>query len=272
MTPPLTILSQSDADELARTEPVVVMSRGHSGTRVLSWALAALGIHMGTLRSEPAGDCQDRRFTGAIKKVADSRIGTCSTRAPGARETRRFRRALWRYLRGVPRDGRRWGWKFPETYLIGGVVDTVVPRARYLHLVRDGRDVAFKSHLTDDEGRRLGRTILGHLGLLGRPRHLQAAGSWAYQVQRFRALRPVLEPRVHRLTFEQLCTRPVETMEAVAGFLGLPMTDECRRYLAEQVRPEKVGQHRGEDPAKLRAVEALIGETLAAEGYPPAAR
>lgn len=270
--PPLTLVSSAAAEQLARAEPVVVMSRGHSGTRVLSWALSALGIQMGSRRDEPAGDCQDRHLTGTIKKIAIGRLATRSIRTPRPRDVRRLRRALWRYARSVGSGERPWGWKFPETYLIGGVVDAVLPRARYLHLVRDGRDVAFKAHLTDDEGRRLGRTLLDHLGMLGRPRHLQAARSWAFQVQRFREVRPHLEPREYRITFEQLCSRPVESMQGVADFLELPMTDACRDYLAAQVRPEKVGQHREEDPAKLAAVEELIGDTLAAEGYIPSAR
>lgn len=269
---PLPFVTAAAAERLARTEPVVVMSRGHSGTRVLSWALDALGIQMGTKHHEPAGDCQDRRFTRTIKRVATRRIGAEPDGKPGSREVRRFRRALHGYASSLDTRRAPWGWKFPETYLIGGVVDTVVPRARYLHLVRDGRDIAFKRHLTDDEGRTLGRTILAHLDMLGRPRHLQAARSWAFQLQRFAALRPRLGARVHRLTFEDLCARSQETMDGVAEFLGLPMTDACRHYLAEQVRPAKAAQHREEDAAVVEAVERLIGDTLVAEGYPLVSR
>lgn len=261
--------SSDTAERLAATRPVVVMSRGHSGTRVLSWALRALGVTMGTREHEPAGDCQDRRFTGAIKRVAMARVTEEVTHAPGGRELRRFRRAASRYLDWIGHSGGTWGWKFPETYLIGGVVDAVFPRALHIHMVRDGRDVAFKSHLTDDEGRRLGRRILGHLNMLGRPRHLQAARSWAFQLRRFGALRPRLGHRVHRLTFEELCRRPQETMSRVADFLGLPMSDECRRYLDANVRADKVAQYRNEDPAVVAEVEACIGDTLAEWGYAP---
>lgn len=256
------------AERLAESRPVVVMSRGHSGTRVLAWALQALGVRMGTLDHQPAGDCQDRRFTGAIKKIALGRIGVPVTTPPRPRDVRRFRRAAWRYLESLGgAEGPPWGWKFPETYLIGGVVDAVFPRGCHLHLVRDGRDVAFKAHLTDDEGRRLGRRILEHLGMRGRPRHLQAARSWAFQLRRFDALRPRLEGRLHRLTFEELCRRPHETMAAVAAFIGVPMTEACRRYLDEQVRADKVAQYRAEDPVAVAEVEAHVGETLQAWGY-----
>ncbi len=262
--------SSPTAERLAATRPVVVMSRGHSGTRVLSWALRALGVTMGTLDHEPAGDCQDRRFTGTIKRVAMARVTDPVTDPPRGRELRRFRRAASRYLDWIGHRGGAWGWKFPETYLIGGVVDAVFPRALHVHMVRDGRDVAFKAHLTDDEDRRLGRRILGHLDMLGRPRHLQAARSWAYQLRRFGALRPHLGDRVHRLTFEELCRSPQETMTRVAGFLGLAMTDECRRYLDAHVRADKVAQYRNEDPAVVAEVEACIGDTLADWGYAPA--
>ncbi|MEQ9569899.1 MAG: sulfotransferase [Longimicrobiales bacterium] len=257
------------ARRLAETEPVVVMSRGHSGTRVLAWALDALGVRMGTLAHEPAGDCQDRRFTGTIKRIAMARVSVPVTAPPRARDLRRFRRAAWHYLEWLEHPRGPWGWKFPETYLIGGVVDAVFPRARHLHMIRDGRDVAFKAHLTDDEGRRLGRRLLGHLGLLGRPRHVQAARSWAFQLRRFGALRPLLGGRVHRLTFEDLCRSPHETMTRVADFLEVPMTDACRRYLDANVRVGKVAQHRNEDPDVVAEVESHIGDTLETWGYVP---
>lgn len=110
-------------------------------------------------------------------------------------------------------------------------------------MVRDGRDLAFKQHLTDDAGRRLGRILLDRLGA-----------------------------RCHRLHFEELCRAPLPAMEAVADFLGVEMTGACRDYVAASVRPEKLGQHRSEDPTRVAEVEAVIAGTLAACGYPAEGR
>ena len=133
---------------------------------------------------------------------------------------------------------------------------TVFPKARYLHLVRDGRDLAFKRHLTDNPRRRLGRLVLKTTGALQHPRHLQAALSWSYQVDQFDAFRPCLPPeRILDLTFEQICATPSEATGRICSFLGVPMTEACRRYLAEEIDPRKISQHREVDPALVRRLK-----------------
>lgn len=255
------------ADKLAHERPVVVMGRGHSGTRVLAWALDALGLRMGTLPEKATGDAQDRRFTRCMKRIAMRQIAQPALADPDPRDVARFRRRAWRFLEWIGDAPLGWGWKFPETYLIGRLVDEVFPKARYLHMVRDGRDLAFKSHLTDDEGRGLGRVLLDHLGVRGQPRHVQAARSWDFQVLRFTEVEGCFPDRVHRLTFEALCRDPLVEMEAVCRFLGLPMTQACRTYLSDNVRPGKISQYREEDPEKVAEVERILGPTLEQWGY-----
>lgn len=278
-------LSSDLTERLARERPVVVMGRGHSGTRVLAWALEALGICMGTLEEKPTGDAQDRRFTRRIKRIAMRHVSRPATGEPSGTDRRRFRKAAWRYLEWM--DERRetwsvegrdpeqvsWGWKFPETYIVGNVVEAVFPKALHVHMVRDGRDLAFKDHLTDDSTRGLGRRVLEHLGTLDEPHYLQAAKSWAWQVRRFNELAASLPPeRVHSMTFEGLCQDPIATMESLADFLGVPMNETCRDYLDKNIRRGKVSQHRSEEPAKVRAVEEAIADTLRACGYEPSER
>jgi hypothetical protein len=45
------------------------------------------------------------------------------------------------------------------------------PHARYMHMVHDGRDIAFKYHLTDDPKRKLGNRILTLQNALTLPYH-----------------------------------------------------------------------------------------------------
>jgi hypothetical protein len=134
-------------------------------------------------------------------------------------------------------------------------------------MVRDGRDLAFKAHLTDDADRVLGRALLSAVGALEAPHHVQAALSWDFQVRRFDELAASLGSRCLRLRFEDLCADPEHAMEGVAEFLKLPMTERCRDYLRSNLRPGKVAQHRAEDPVQIAEVEALIEPTLRAWGY-----
>jgi hypothetical protein len=253
--------------QLNAQEPVVVMGRGHSGTRILAWALVALGLRMGAKPDKYTGDAQDRRFTGTIKKLAQRTLHLPGTAAPSNRDLKLFQQAVKRYIRWLGELSPAWGWKFPETYLIGNIVDAVFPRARYIHMIRDGRDLAFKFHLTDDPTRDLGAKLLKHLDAMDRANHIQAALSWEFQLKRFENLAARLENRVHTITFEAFCLDPVREMEKTADFLNVPMTNVCRDYLVREVDPAKVAQFQKQDPLKVAEVENLIGQTLVRYGY-----
>ncbi|MCB9881992.1 MAG: sulfotransferase [Planctomycetes bacterium] len=258
-------------EALRRERPVVVMGRGHSGTRVLAWALEALGVAMGTLPEKATGDVQDRRFSRTIKRLAIRALERPFDAPPRPGETRRFRRAVARYRTWLATHGSAvtgWGWKFPETYLIGPLIDAVFPEAKHIHMVRDGRDLAFKEHLTDDAERKLGHALLRHLKVLDAPHHLQAAHSWEFQVRRFHEFaRARLGDRCHFLSFEMLVAQPIEAMEGVARFLDVPMTDACREYMGRHINPAKIAQYLTQDDADIHAVEQVIGATLEACGY-----
>lgn len=255
------------------TPPIVIMTRGHSGSRVLAWALQRLGVALGAIDEKPTGDIQDRRFSRRIKRCAIARLsGATDDRATAAQAKSLLRKATpaKRWIAGRYQNDtiHRWGWKFPETCLIGPVVERAFPGATYIHLVRDGRDIAFKDHLTDDPTRTLGRRLLTRAGALTDPPHLRAARSWAYQERVLREFFATIPAdRVHRVRFEEMVAEPTPTVERCARFLGLPMTDDCRDYLADKINPAKIGQHREEDPALIDEVERAIADELAAQGY-----
>ena len=251
------------AEFLAKQKPVILMGRGHSGTRVLSWICTHLGVNLGTRDDLATGDVSDTRFSNEIVAIAVQSVGVTRPDQVKPRLADRFRRAVYKYFVALGPPQTPWGWKFPETYLIGPCVATVFPEARYLHLVRDGRDLAFKSHLTDNPRRKLGRLVLKTTGSLRSPRHLQAAQSWSYQVDQFDAFRASLPPgRILDLTFEQICANPGQATARICSFLGMPMTEGCRRYLDEEIDAGKISQHRELDPALVREAEAAIAPTL----------
>ena len=49
--------------------PVVLMGRGHSGTRVLSSICGYLGVNLGADEDSKAGDVSDERFQKEIKAL-----------------------------------------------------------------------------------------------------------------------------------------------------------------------------------------------------------
>lgn len=258
-------------ERLAALEPVVVMGRGKSGTRLVVWAIEALGLPMATHPGVRTGDPADRAFRETVKRLAGRELAVNHPEQVPRADILALARAaerLWRRVRRRPGAGLGWGWKWPETYLIPECVYRVFPRARFLHVVRDGRELAFNRHLTDDPRRRLGRAVLRHLDALALPHHLQAAHSWAYQVERYRRFAGGL-PAAQRFetSYEALCRDPAGEMERVAGFLGVPMTAACRDYVRAEFRARPPAWRRA-DPARVREVEAAVGDTLRALGYP----
>jgi len=255
---------------LAAMSPVVLMGRGHSGTRVLAWMCVHLGVTLGTSGPHIEGDPDDVRFTNKIKRLAARNLDVTSPARVREPALRRFKAAVSAYYAGLGSPSGMWGWKFPETYLIAPYVAGTFPRAKYLHLVRDGRDVAFKTHLTDNPRHRVGRAVLSACNALGLPEHLRAAASWQYQVDRFDAFREQLPASdVLDLRFEDLCTAPRESAERLSAFLGAPMTDACREYAATGIDTLKIAQYRDQDPRLVDEVERRIGATLRRYRYLP---
>lgn len=246
---------------------VIVMGRGHSGTRVMTRICERLGINLGATEELKSGDTADLRFTRSIKKIAIQDIDCNFTNRRKDWLQNRFNRSVHRYFRDL-NPGGLWGWKFPETYLIGPYVREIFPKARYVHLLRDGRDLAFKHHLTDDPNRKLGRVLLDHIGALGKPHHLQAAASWEFQVNGWDAFAKTLpEGSVLDLKFEDLLQSPGEIVERLTGFLNTSITKECETFVAEELDTSKSRQHRENDPAQIAEVIDEIGETLERKGY-----
>jgi len=255
---------------LAAMRPVVLLGRGHSGTRVLAWMCVHLGVKLGTSSPHMEGDPDDVAFTNKIKALAAHNLDVNSPDQVRDSALRRFMSAVSAYYKGLGRPTGMWGWKFPETYLIAPYVARTFPEAMYLHLVRDGRDVAFKTHLTDNPRHRVGRAVLSACNALGLPDHLRAAASWAYQVDRFDAFRAQLPAsNVMDIRFEDLCTLPRQTAERLSAFLGAPMTDTCRTYAETGIDTLKIAQYRDQDPRLVDDVEQRIAATLRRYRYLP---
>lgn len=257
-------------EEFLRTlSPVVLMGRGHSGTRIFATYCSLIGVEIGERPGRTSGDPADTRFTNLLKRIAIDTLHITSTQNVPPRHARRFQASVERFYRSldVP-PGNPWGWKFPETYLIAPLVLHAFPHARFIHMLRDGRDLAFKRHLTDDVKRPLGRALLSHLNAQDLPHHLQAAVSWEHQVRRFRTFAETIAPgRLLEVRFEEMCANPFHVGEQISDFLELPTTSEARDYLQSSIDRDKIAQYRGESSEDIAEVEERIGPMLSKLGY-----
>jgi hypothetical protein len=168
----------------------------------------------------------------------------------------------------------RFGSKTPQHVLSIGRLAAMFPEARFVHLVRDGRDVA--ASFMDV-----------HFG----PSDLASAAQlWRHRVRRGRAAGANLQGRYLECRYEELIADPEDQLRAICAFLELDYDDAMLRY-HERDPAEVAGvgdryyhRHVAEPPTqRLRdwrtamsrsdvlLFESIAGDQLDAFGYDRAA-
>lgn len=200
---------------------VIVVGRGHSGTRVLSHTLVGSGVFMGSALNDsgdlvpPSAMHEACRLPGAyVRRTGEHSWDFSQLLAADVPE--RFEALVRHYLRDVLGSGAPVvGWKLPETTLALPWIVRLFPDAYYLHIVRDPRDCILAGHPTD---------LLSRWGVptpsvtdLRTARAL----SWKYHHDLAAALP---QPRRwHAVRFEDLVHRQETTLAGMEAFLGLPL-------------------------------------------------
>ena len=182
--------------------------------------------------------------------------------------------ALYRLkLQAAGSDAARWGDKTPAYALHLPRLARIFATAQFVHVVRDGRDVALSA------GKKWGR---------GRwymdPYYLLR--NWARHVEQARAAGQALAPgRYLEVRYEDLVGEPEPAIRALCRFLGeefhpamLDHTQLARQRIApgghvevwQPISTASVGRWRSEmSPFWQRAADRVAGPTLAASGYAP---
>jgi Sulfotransferase family/Protein of unknown function (DUF1232) len=260
----------------AHGPPIVVYNASHSGSRLLTRMLARMGVYMGANlnASEDSIDIAELVehivlehapvFTNLFE-VGDPMLGELAISAVAA------------HLSGRP-PGARWGWKLCETGHALPVIARLFPDARFVHLIRDGRDVAFSTFVAPKHPywRKIyfnTANIRSWRGLAMTQRAYRAHGPlfnaarWANSVSLGRGHGAMLGERYHEVRYEALVTEPARVARELAAHLELPAPALFGASL--EIDVSRVGKWRAENPTELAEVCQLIGPTLRDFGYPP---
>lgn len=199
---------------------IIVIGRGHSGTRAISHTLYASGVYMGNQLNDSGDKLPPDDLYEACRVMArhvewQGNLSWSFQRLHAMPIDPEFTTLVERFLADLLRRGEPRGWKLPETTLVYPWIVRMFPEAHYIYLVRDPRDCIIGGHLTDDL-RDFGVQYPATDDLRER-----RAISWKYQYELVKA---TAQPqRFLTVRFEDLVLRQEETVQQMESFLGLPL-------------------------------------------------
>lgn len=205
------------------------------------------------------------------------------------------------------RGGSRFAEKTPSNCLRVPFVHAIYPDGRFVHIVRDGRDVVRSLLLAESrppaQGRlwqRLRETPPGdwpaqlpilartvwRTRVLGRPAtfwgpkphgwkqwldlpaHERAAHQWRACVEQALADGRALPAELYlELRYEQFVADPLAWTRRIFAFVELPPSPEVEAHVKEQVRGPRTASDGGLGPERERAIEKIMRPTLESLGY-----
>lgn len=232
------------------SSPLVIGGTGGSGTRVVARIVRLGGRFMGGERNESEDTMPFALF--------DLRWGLQYLESgPDEAMEERFDQVVADHVASGPED-MPWGWKAPRSYLFLPFLRARFPSLRFIHVVRDGRDMALSRN------QRQARQY-GHL--LGRPDEaepVRSAAWWEWANLRAKRLGEGLGAGYLALRFEDLREDPAS---AVARIVELSGGRDTARLVAEvQTGAPRTGW-RECDRERMQDIESACAEGLSAFGY-----
>jgi len=250
-------------ERLAALGPGIIGATGGSGTRVLARIVRAGGMFIGT----NLNDYQDALDFGLFSDRWIDRV--CGGNGELDATTRTAMLAelediVQRHCADSPSDMRTWGWKEPRSIYLLPFFAAAMPTTRFVHFIRDGRDMAFSDNQT--QLIKHGDAVLEpRLRKLQKP--AKSIGLWnLVNLRAVEYAEAAMPDRYLRVRFEDLCADPEGTARLVYEFLGLE-GDPGDLARAEVSPPATLGRWRNEKPATVRELEQIAEPALTRFGY-----
>ncbi len=245
---------------------VVIGAVGGSGTRLIVQIAQTAGFFVGrdlnrSLDSVPGTEFLRSRLPRLLRAEAEPLRD--DERAQVRTE---LIEALVRHRAGIARADAPWLIKNPRWSHVLPLLDAVLPTHRFVHVVRDGRDMAFSRN--QGQVRDLGDLILGaDDGTTPPP--VRSATFWARQNLH---LADIAENRLGnarylRLRFEDLCSHPEPKIARLLQFLGTNADGDASAAAHLVEPPASIGRWREQEPSLAAAVADAARPALARMGY-----
>lgn len=218
----------------ANSEPVILIGRGGSGTRLLSQLALSSGVFLG---SKLNVSLDSEEWVEDIYKLVISATSATGIKS-GSEQECYWIKQLRKRAATILRTGERsykdiWGWKLPETILALPQVLKAFPNAYVIHLVRHPLTSSWRrTHMTSRISNPIGCAVLtaAYKAYGFDPANMDEDESyfhnvitWTYQVQQaYDVLNSwARSDRILYLRYEDICESEFETQVRMSDFLGL---------------------------------------------------
>lgn len=270
---------------------VAVGGVGGSGTRVVAQLLRDLGVYIGSDLNESednlwftllfkrpaileADDAEFGMLVNAFVNAMSARLPVPDAQAAAIRALAHDGRVqhgpAWLTKRAdtlldPSRPGSEdsiWGWKEPNTHLVIERLLTCFPDLRYVHVMRNGLDMAFSGNQNQLE--MWGPHFLAEADADQSPR--ASLKYWCVVHRRILDVVEQFAPRALLLNFDEMCDDPVAGVRELVAFCGFDATEPRIADLARRVKkPASVGRFRSESTSAFDAADLAFARSL---GFP----
>jgi len=148
---------------------------------------------------------------------------------------------------------RPWGWKEPNTHIVIDRLARVVDGLKYIHVARNGMDMAFSQNQNQPE--LWGPQVLGENCAIT-PRNSLRFWCWAHQ--RILRIAGNMKPNFLFLKFEDICADPEAGVRQILTFAGIEPDEQLSSRATALVTPPKsIGRHKSR-PLDIFAPEDVL--------------
>ena len=264
--------------QLSETGPVAIGALGGSGTRMIAQLLRQAGYNLW------AALLMNRRDLAVATEPEFARLaGFLFDRIQGRRPSAEAVDLAWTlaarphpqysepwlterartFVEGPFADTPPplWGWKLPPTHVFADRFLTLRPDLLYIHVVRNGLDMAFSRN--QNQRAYWGPVFLAR-EVQSTPR--DALAYWCAVQRRMETLARQFPGRILNVDFDRFCREPRAVCAEILPFCGRPADTQAIEATAAEVRiPESMGAFRRRDLSDLDPADVAY---VAAQGYP----
>ncbi len=232
--------------------PVIVGGNGHSGTRVFIEIIGHSGIYSGISSLTKRKDSEDLRIIGLLNRWVEPYVFNALDERRAARMRRAFARRLRLYF---PFRRQPWAFKNPRCMLILPVLHQLFPEMKFVHVIRDGRDISLGNAFVS---RNQYVSAFLEAGEQALPPEQKMMLFWGRSNQRAMEYgTSALGDRYKMLRWEDICLEPLSLTKELIRFAG---GAEVKAVSASKLvkKPRSMGRWR-DFPSQIRDPVVALG-------------